>query len=168
VAKAIINNGLVRVEVWGEEKVEAEMGALIEHSADLAPAYAAVGEAMRAYEVDLFDSEGAISGEPWQPLSPETRRTKAQKGYPSDIEIATGELRDSLVDINHPDHIEEITPEFLRFGSEQENAARQQYGTDRMPARPILNFREVDVEGFTRIISHYIRHGIVESSLASL
>ncbi len=155
----------IEVVVTGDKEVEALIQSLIDHAGDITPAYVAVAESMRAYEGELFDSEGAISGEPWAPDSDETIRTKQQKGYPDEIEKATEELFHSLVDQANDLHIEEITPEYLRFGTSSEHAGYQQKGTSKAPVRKIIDFREQDVVGFTAIISHYIRHGVIQQSL---
>lgn len=158
----------VRIDVFGDEGVEMLLGSMIEHAENMAPAYAIVGEGMRAYEEELFASEGAISGNPWAPLSEETLRTKRQKGYPSDIEKATLALFHSLVDETDSDHIEEITPEFMRYGTRASYGAAQQEGTNKAPARPIINFRERDLQGFTMVMANYIRHGLLDASVMEI
>jgi hypothetical protein len=156
----LTNTTLVEVEVFGAAKAEATLQSLATRGADMMPVYAAIASFMRDYEKAMFDTEGAISGFRWAQLSEETLRTKAQKGYPDDIEQATGTLMSSLIDEHAEGHIEEITPEYLRFGTDVEWAPFQ-YGTIKQPPRELIDFREEDVRMFSDVIRAYVTTGVI-------
>lgn len=42
---------------------------------------------------EVFNTKGAVIGEPWKPLSEATKREKARKGYPTTPLIRSGEMK---------------------------------------------------------------------------
>jgi phage gpG-like protein len=88
---------------------------------------------LRAAVRDQFLTEGRAYDTPWLP-----RKTRRGQLPDNPILFRTGRLFRSLTDPSDPEHIEELTPEGLLFGTAVGYAAYHQRGTRRMPARPIL------------------------------
>ncbi len=67
----------------------------------------------------------------WAQLSPFTEEYKERMGYPSNAPLlATGDLRDSIQS--------EVHPGVAVIGSKDERAVYHEFGTSRMPPRPIF------------------------------
>ena len=91
----------------------------------------AVAALMLDYVRRQFASGGGAGGTPWIPLRPGTLRQKASLGYPPDPLIRTGALAGSWsVNIAGDGTSGELA-------SDSALAAYHQYGTDRLPARPM-------------------------------
>lgn len=86
-------------------------------------------------EQERWDNEGPG----WAALAQSTLEQKSRRGYPSDILVATGDLRDSLVD---PSRAAREEGRALVWATDVPYAGYHQDGTTRMPARPII---EIDV-----------------------
>lgn len=85
-------------------------------------------------------------GKPWAALKPSTLRSKRPiyPFYKDEILAETGKLLASLesrrgyVPSGAADQIFDIKPGSVTVGSKEKKADLHQYGTDRMPARPIV------------------------------
>jgi len=67
----------------------------------------------------------------WAPLADSTEASKAAKGYPADAPLlATGEMRDN---IGHEIHGSDAV-----IGSPDDRAVYHEFGTDKMPPRPVF------------------------------
>jgi len=90
----------------------------------------------------------------WAPLEDSTEAGKALAGYPLGAPLlATGEMRDS---ISHETHGLEVV-----IGSKDQKMVYHEFGTEKMPARPVLGpavFRNKE----------YIRRLIGEAAISGL
>jgi hypothetical protein len=124
----------ISVNVHGEGVREFAVQA-IERIDDLRPAWAVVGENIRKFEEQVFDSEGAaLLGSQWKPLAPRTVTARTRGwGYYRDkgrgnesgarrILHWRHEIRESLINANHRAHIESASQSTLIFGTAVEHA----------------------------------------------
>ena len=114
---------------------------------DFTPLWLTLGGLFRQEMAAQFATEGDAGGEHWAPYGGETAPAyelwKA-KNYPGrTIGWLTGALMESMT--GGPGYSEEFTPFIAKFG-QADGAAAAEYGpyfndgTDKMPARPLLNF----------------------------
>jgi phage gpG-like protein len=107
--------------------------------ADERPALQAIADDFRALIARQFSTEGRAEGTPWPPrvgagLAPPSKR--AMQASP--LLVRTGALRNSLIEPHAPDHVEQIDATSLTFGTRVPYALFHQFGTRRMPARPLI------------------------------
>lgn len=95
----------------------------------------AVSDFLEESERELFATQGASGGEPWQPLAEATLDSPDRRGGSGDILRVTDALYDSLTESSDPNAIREIGPGFLRFGTRLAYAEALRRGDDKMPAR---------------------------------
>jgi phage gpG-like protein len=103
---------------------------------------------------EQFESQGARSGQPWQPLAPST---VARKGHDT-ILVDSGALRDSF-QYGGEDNIWEVTNEFLRWGSDVEYGIFHQQGTTHLPVRKVFWMTEADKLAVAKSIQRWIVEG---------
>jgi phage gpG-like protein len=60
------------------------------------PLQNAADNLVRTFSTDVFNTQGGAINEKWKPLSPVTIAQKARKGQPSDILVATGDMKKSF------------------------------------------------------------------------
>ncbi len=103
-----------------------------------------IQEAIRVGFAQNFASEGAAGGEPWAQLAAMTRRERRQQGYPEAHPILerSGVYRRSFTDEFHINHVSAWAVAggvwTVEEGSTDERADELEYGTFKMPARPVL------------------------------
>ena len=102
---------------------------------DMRPMWREVSDVLRDEMTSVFDAEGPG----WAPLAIATQADRVKHGFPAAHPILnrTGALRASL-ESQGGDHIEEINPLSMVWGTRVPYADAHQEGTARMPARPIL------------------------------
>lgn len=84
-------------EIEGEVQLARRLRIITDGIEDFKPAYEKAGKAVKeVFEGEVFESEGRVIGEKWQPLSPVTLAQKAKKGYSSKPLVATGLMKDSF------------------------------------------------------------------------
>jgi len=115
-----------------------------------------------------FDTEGASSGVPWEPLSPVTLRIKRILGFKENILEREGTLKDSLT--GGQGYIEIIRPNQLIVGTGVSYAAAHQTGTNightssgfvqggekPTPERPVILVTQADTDRWASIINRHI------------
>ena len=100
--------------------------------------------AIRAEAAFNFKRQGSGAGA-WAALSPATVRERLRLAYgPRPILIRRGSLYRSFTHDNDPNHAMELTLRSggwaLAVGSTDARAPWHEFGTRRMPARPVLSF----------------------------
>lgn len=105
----------------------------------------------------MFRAQGRRGGGSWRALSPETIATKARKAQDPRINIATGMLRESLVNRHAAGAVRIATNQRLVFGSTAAGARQSQR------RRPVVRFTKFDRRRWARWWGQYIvrRGGIV-------
>jgi phage gpG-like protein len=141
----------------GVAETEREMLGISGRAYNMEPALHLIALDMRDDERELFATSGASSGEPWAELKESTLRRKAALGYPSAILIASSDLEASLTE-QGGDHVEEITPFGLTFGTSVPYAGFHQKGAPNanIPQRKVLDFSELRIRAWTKTIQGYI------------
>lgn len=123
--------------------------ALLETAADLTTAWEKiVSEVLRPAMEQQFATEGAHLDVPWAELLPETVRRRRGSAHP--ILQRTGALAESFIEGS--EHLEEINPDSLEWGSVNRAAPFHQMGTARMVARQPLNVTDALVEQIMAVI----------------
>ena len=124
---------------------EAVERALAGFQAALSGQESALGEIaddFREMVARQFASEGRAQGTPW--AARKSARVGADGVRPlrgarrSPLLVRTGALRDSLTRNGAAGHIEEMDQQTLSVGSRLPYAIFHQFGTRRMPARPLI------------------------------
>jgi phage gpG-like protein len=149
---AATNPQVVYFEVTGEKDVALEMRGMGARAMNATPVLEAISHLFAEYEAAQFATEGF--GE-WEPLAASTLASKARKGYPSDILVATGILRSSLTEDGLGSE-RRVTPNELVFGTRVPYAQYHAFGTSKMPQRNPVKVREDVMRAATKLIQRYI------------
>lgn len=147
---------IVSVDVFGEKQVERELLRFSHAAMDMRPAGARFMEYMRSVERSQFDSEGRTGSGGWAPLKPRTAAQKAARGLDPRILRAHDELRKSLTNKGHRNHIERITNDEFFYGTRDPKAKFHQGGTRRMPVRRVVDLSERNRRKIVKIIQAHL------------
>jgi phage gpG-like protein len=147
---------IVSVDVFGEKQVERELLRLSDAAMDMRPAGARFMEYMRSVERQQFDSEGRTGSGGWAPLKPRTAAQKAARGLDPRILRAHDELRKSLTNKGHPNHIEQISADEFFFATRDPKAKFHQGGTRKMPARRVIDLAERNRRKIVKIVQEHL------------
>lgn len=126
------------------------------------PAWRKVG-ALISREVRLqFATRGGNFGTPWKPLTPEYAARKKAMGFPRQILVMSGKMRNSFT--QRPMDIERYQGQRAVFGSNERKVAWHQYGTRRNgkrvnPPRPMLKLTPVLRRKIVKAVESYIVSG---------
>lgn len=139
----------LRFEFFGEEQVNRSLLAIDDRARDMRPAWDALRDRFVAYEADWFDSEGRGD---WPPLSRDYAAWKARH-YPGKPILRRD---DTLYDsVTRPD-IDVREPAFAVFGTGDPVAVYHQRGTDRMPARRVIDLDEDERRQWVKTVQAYL------------
>lgn len=84
-------------EVEGVKELSRSIGQIEFQVSDWTDAFKIVDSYMHdVFANDVFSSEGAIVGLPWDELKERTLKEKARLGYPKDILIRTGKMKNAF------------------------------------------------------------------------
>jgi phage gpG-like protein len=154
--------GLVaEIEVFGVPIVRRRMLRLADRVSDASSAWEAVIRILSNATERNFASRGAYGGSVWRELKPATRARKARLGLDPRILRATGRLYDSLVLETHAEHINEVGPHEMRWGSTVPYGVYHQSTAPRtkIPYRPPVKLPEQDKRAIVREIQRSIVGG---------
>lgn len=170
----------VTVTTEGGEAILARLESLDANTTNLLPAWREITLQLLSEEWMIFDREGAYRGrEAWPQLSEAyaARKSKATRGgvtVGGSLKILelSSLLMESLTDANSADHVGELWPDSMIFGSERrvEHKGRSHNlgalhhdGKGRLPVRKALTVVDEQVEEWGEIILRHIdseeRHG---------
>ena len=135
----------LRIESRDIARLRRRIERMRERAGDLVPAWEVVADWLAEQERIQFSTEGARWGQPWAPLAESTLAAKLRRAQPSDILVATTELKRSLT--IRPLDIERLHPSTMVLGTRVSYAQFHQRGTSRMPARILLDAAPVAAEG---------------------
>ncbi len=147
----------VRFEVLNEVQFSRAFETLAEEMQDLSKPYEDIQNEFYASMSDVFSREGAFEGRTkWADLSP-TYRAWKQKHFPGrKILELTGRLIASISVKGSSENISEITPTEMRVGTIVPYAMAHQLGTNRMPARKIIQLTDEQKLRWVQIIRKYL------------
>ncbi len=120
-----------------------------------------IASTVRRGFADNFASESSAEG-PWKPLAAMTVAERVAAGYGGEHPILqrTGSLRKSFTDAGSSGHVERYEPQsdgwIVTVGSMHELAAFHEFGTRRMPARPITPLQARAVRAIEDAVSDFI------------
>jgi hypothetical protein len=123
----------VTVEVTGDDAYERKLEALRVALSDLRSFWPMLTPIVGGWMATVFETEGAVLGRKWAPLSPSYAREKARRFPGRSILIREGTLRDAASRMSRV-----ATPRTLTMTIDDPVAAFHQSGTERMPARPLI------------------------------
>lgn len=155
--------GDVKVTVEGADAIDARLTAYGTMLRDFAPFLRLELAQLRAGTKQRFDTQGGDVGG-WKPLSPAYAAWKARRYPGMPILVATGELRHSLVDEGGFGAIEEVSSMGLTYGTQVPYARYHQFGTGRMPARPVLAMDEAARQGMGERLTMYMKRAVEGAS----
>jgi hypothetical protein len=115
---------------------------------------------LREMETLHFETEGGLFDKPWAPLSPETIKDRARKGYPGDpIMVREGRLKKSLAaPVRTADSIVEVSKFGLVFGTMVDYADYHQQ--TKGPGKGIIPERQVIPDPIPETVIEEIRENI--------
>jgi phage gpG-like protein len=114
------------------EFISQQVGRFRAGLEDFGPLWERFDKVMEQVEGDRFDTEGHGL---WPALADSTLAGKLRLGYPAQILLRTGDLRESLVDPARASHKERFE---MWWGTDVSYAQYHQEGTDRMPERQVI------------------------------
>jgi phage gpG-like protein len=148
-------------ESFGEKLIARKIDRLGYRALTAKPAFEGIADRIRGYEKRLFDSEGASSGRPWEPLAASTVAHKAKAGLDPRILHATHRLRKSLTDAHDPEHLEIATNDSLVFGSLVPYGKYHARGSGHLPKRRPIQFNEAQKRRILKRLQLYLMTGEV-------
>jgi phage gpG-like protein len=136
----------VSVQVFGEDVVRRRFLRFADQAEDASAAFSAIVGILERATAANFATRGVSGGSRWRDLKPATRARKRREHLDPRILQATHRLHDSLVDSSHPEHVEHITADSLRWGSTVPYGVYHQSTRPRrvIPYRPPVRLSEVD------------------------
>lgn len=153
-----------RITVRGLDEALRDLDDIQGRLNDMRPVMEVIGEDLKTFVDDRFDSSTDPTGAPWQPLKPATvKRRRANSAKPL---VDTGNLRNS---INY-----RPGPRSVQIGTVVPYAPPHQFGTKHIPQRRYLPFTpdgsDFETQGLagaelahiTDAISLYILTGRIE------
>lgn len=133
---------------------------------DMLPAYEEVYVAFQEIEKKRFQAEGPG----WSPLADSTRAERSALGIGRGSPILDrsgapggGNLKGSLTTPGHKNAVFRPEVDGVFMGTSDPVAQYHQNGSDRMPARPVVDLTEADAIGFAEIIGDYLFVGPEEA-----
>ena len=143
------------VTVDGVQQSTRAFQTLNESISDFRPVWPEIHMYFLRGTIEQFESLGARGGQRWEPLSARYAKWKAQAYPGKPILVRTERLKRSLsVGGSEPDQIKDFQEMSATFGTRVPYARFHQRGTRRMPARPVLQPTQRDVD---RMVSRLFR-----------
>lgn len=141
----------------GFERLRERVRGMRERTQDLTTAWQAVLDHFADRNFRQFTSRGGEYGTPWPVLAPTTLAEKRRNNWPRDPLVRHGDLVHSIT--LRPLAIERVRPDSLVAGTDDPKAAYHQYGTRRMPARPLFDPAEF---ARSRVVAYAVANWIID------
>jgi hypothetical protein len=143
----------LQFDVAGDTQVMRGFSRLAESVKDFREPFREILADFHDIEKKQFSSQGGYGSGGWKPLKDSTVRQKQLMGYPEQILVRTGELRDVMTGLKSG-YSEvsafELKIKTLSFG------IYHQKGTGKMAARPLVQLTGDDKNRWTKIIHTYL------------
>lgn len=157
-------SGFIRItfEISGEEVINRRLASWGARIDSLEPAWEQAGTDLLKdfaanfdYEGDLFDR----ASDGWPVLAWSTVRDRIRRGYDGEHPILerTGQLRQSVTQRMAPGNVFQATRNQLVVGTYDPIAKYHQYGTSRMPPRPIVGVTRNRRAAIVKVLVDYVR-----------
>lgn len=146
------------VEVLGEEQIDRMFLRITDAAQDMAPLFNQLIKDLRLIETTQFLTEGQHGSGGWEALAQSTIDEKKRMGLMPWIERASGALFESLTS-GGAGSIEEVTKDYLRYGTTIPYAGFQQSGTRHMPQRRLVQLTEEERRDLAKQVQKYILTG---------
>jgi phage virion morphogenesis protein len=139
-----MSGAFVKIDIEGQERVEAALSGLARRAANLRPVLDDIGEYLMLAHEERFDAQESPAGEPWAPLSERYRARKPRNRDKILVldDVLAGTLR------------YRATASSLLFGTDRIYGATHQFGREAagIPARPFLGLSSRDEDEAARLI----------------
>lgn len=146
---------MIRVE-WDIKATVAGLEAIRERLRNQTPAWRNVLAYVRAQTVQQFNTQGARSGNAWQPLSVAYAKRKAVKFPGQPILRATDGMFKSLTEDGAANAVADVGTQSLTYGTRDTKASYHQRGNRRLPRRKILAVTDADKRAIALIVRNHI------------
>lgn len=157
---------MVRIDwdIYGEDLISRELLRFEARNLNAMPVFMAVIEDLKDMIGKQFGSEGQYASGGWAQLKDSTVESKIAGGYPTTILHRTLDLLRSFVDETHAGYVADARPYGFTYGSKNEYGKFHQTGFtapdgSAVPARPPVEFREVDKVLVMKRIQRYLVTG---------
>ena len=142
----------ISITVTGQEQILVGFSRLAEDIQDWSEVFQDIGADFHEMEARQFDSEGGYGGTPWAPLSKNYAAWKARNFPGNQILVLSGQLKESLIE-GDADIIEAM---HAFYGTRLPVASFHQFGTSRMPARPVVFMTDEDLTRWTKLVQLWL------------
>jgi len=145
----------LQFDVMGDQQVVRSFSRFAESVKDLSEPFREIVRDFHEIEKKQFESEGGYGSGGWQPLASSTIEEKQRRGFPLQIMVRTGDLRDVLT--GGKSGYEDIKPlelkiMMLAYGKYHQSTAPR----TKLPRRPLIELTEGDKTRWTKIIHQYL------------
>lgn len=120
-------------------------------------------ETLKGFEESLIEEHAGhfsgrvdSSGSIWPPLAASTIK---KKGHDVPL-VETGEMKKSVLNSSHPDHVGATSHRGLIFGTEDRKAIFHQFGTAKIPQRAFIGMNEGLVDEVTDGVANHAVEGL--------
>lgn len=137
----------------GDQQVMRGFSRFADGVQDFSEPFKEILEDFQEIEKKQFDTEGQYGGEKWKPLEETTIKDKERHGYPFDILVRTGDLRDAMT--GGSGSRSEVTRESLTVYMPWYGLFHQR-GTKKMARRPVVQLNEADKTRWSKIVHQYL------------
>lgn len=144
----------IKIDIEGIDDTVDYLDGVKKRMKDYRPVWPSVNKSLKTYMIENFTAQGLPSGG-WKPLAPEYASWKQTRFPGSPLLVQNGNLFQKVasgpkLDGGHRVAHFSFTGKIARF---------HQYGTSKMPARPILFTPEIWADEVQDAISNYIMDG---------
>jgi len=146
------------IETVGDERFVRGMNRYVEDIQDFTEAYELLYLDFLEIEQKNFAAQGTPA--PWAALSPNYAKWKAKHAPGRPLLVLRGDMRAALTSrTGASGQIKEINgrARSARFGTSIKIATYHQYGTRRMPRRPVVQLTEEDKRRWSRLIQTWAK-----------
>ncbi len=142
---------IISFSIEGETQLLRKLEGVEQEFKDWTPEFRKTGRMLRKTFRDNFAGEGNMLGKPWAPLAARTLQEKRRLGYPDDILVRTGKMRDSFVD--HP------TATYVVIGNDMPHFVYHQSRRPRtkLPRRVMMFLDEKRRQGIVKIFQSAVK-----------
>lgn len=151
----------VSVQVLGDKVAERELYFIGDRAVELQPAWLEIANFLQEITKEQFATDGARSGDPWEPLSSGYAFAKWRRGERLEILRASDDMYRELTGGSGSEDTAVFHDEFMTFGSNTPEFIYQQgnLGGGHTPVRLPINLTDADVRTITGMVMDRIISG---------